>query len=188
MVIFCLQGDGMCKKIISHLNIAIKLCLLLIAVLFLVGTNNGDEIKVSNNNLNMSLDLRLMAMKVEEDIQNDIYSVKDSYVGSLTGYVANCPLCGGHLACMPSLDVLSGITTYKDDVYGDVRIVASSRNLACGSIIKFDNVISPEPIVAIVLDRGVLGTDIDLLVQYESDAISGVGRRTINYDVLRKGW
>ena len=179
-------GDNMYKNVLNHLNIAIRLLVLLIAIMVLVGASNGDEIKVSNKNLNMSLDLRMMAMKVEEDKKNDIYSVKESYYGDLTGYVANCPLCGGHLACMPSLDVLSGITTYKDDTYGEVRIVASSRNLACGSIVKFD--IQDNPVVAIVLDRGVLGTDLDLLVGDISDATRGVGRKYINYDVLRKGW
>ena len=178
----------MYKNIINHLNIAIKLLVLIICVMVIVGTNNGDEVKVSNNSLNKSLDLRLMAMKVEENIKNDIYAVKESYSGELTGYVANCPLCGGHLACMPTLDALGGVTTYEDASYGEVRIVASSRNLPCGSVVKFESSISPDPIVAIVLDRGVTGTDLDLLVNETSDAIHGVGRRKIDYDVLRKGW
>ena len=178
----------MYKSIINHVSTAIKLLVLIIAVMVVVGTNNGDETKVSNNSLNKSLDLRLMAMKVEEDKKNDIYSVKESYTGDLTGYVANCPLCGGHLACMPTLDALGGVTTYNDASYGEVRIVASSRNLACGSIVKFESSISTEPIVAIVLDRGVTGTDLDLLVGQLSDATHGVGRKRINYDVLRKGW
>ena len=178
----------MYKSVINHLSLTIKLIALVIAVMVVVGTTNGDEIKVSNNNLNKSLDLRVMAMKVEEDRKNDIYAAKETYFGDLTGYVANCPLCGGHLACMRSLDVLSGITTYKDETYGEVRIVASSRNLACGSIIRFESSISTDPVVAIVLDRGVTGTDIDLLVGQVSDATHGVGRKKISYDVLRKGW
>ena len=178
----------MYKNVITRLNIAIKSLLLIIAVMVVVGATNGDETKISNNNLNKSLDLRVMALKVEEDIKNDIYSAKETYSGELTGYVANCPLCGGHLACMPSLDVLSGISTYKDDTYGEVRIVASSRNLACGSVIRFNSSISQDPIVAIVLDRGVTGTDIDLLVPQLSDATHGIGRKKIDYDVLRKGW
>lgn len=178
----------MYKSVINHLNIAIKSVLLFIALMIVVGASNNDEIKVNNNNLNKSLDLRMMAMKVEEDKKNDIYSAKESYEGDLTGYVANCPLCGGHLACMPSLDVLSGIVNYNDSVYGNVRIVASSRNLACGSIVRFQSSISAEPIVAIVLDRGVLGTDLDMLVGDITDATHGIGRKKISYDVLRKGW
>lgn len=178
----------MYKDVINHLKLFIQVVCLFIAVMVVVGTCNGDEIKVSNNNLNKSLDLRLMALKAEESIKNDIFAVKENYSGDLTGYVANCPLCGGHLACMPKLDVLSGITTYNDDTYGNVKIVASSRNLACGSIVRFDSSISDEPVIAIVLDRGVTGTNLDLLVSEVSEATKVVGRKKINYDVLRKGW
>ena len=41
---------------------------------------------------------------------------------------------------------------------------------------------------AIVLDRGVLGTDIDLLSPSEDYARQYVGRHKITYDVLRNGW
>ena len=61
--------------------------------------------------------------------------------------------------------------------------------LKCGSIIKFNlSTISSEPIYAIVLDRGVLGTDIDLLVETESIAYKSVGRRKITYEVVRSGY
>ena len=183
-----LTGDIMYKTIIKHLKLSIQIVCLIIAVMVVVGTSNGDETKVNNNNLNKSLDLRVMALKAEESINNDIYAAKDSYFGDLTGYVANCPLCGGHLACMPKLDVLSGITTYEDETYGSVRIVASSRNLACGSIVRFDSSIEEEPIVAIVLDRGVTGTNLDLLVGNVKEATKNIGRKKISYDVLRKGW
>jgi hypothetical protein len=107
----------------------------------------------------------------------------------LTGYVANCPLCTGHLACLPNYYVLGGLDTYQDISYGNVRIVASSNNLSCGTIIRFNkSSISSEPILAIVLDRGVLGNDIDLLSSNTSYATGIVGRETITYDVLRNGW
>ena len=174
------------NKTINHLNIIVKSFVLVLATLMVVGATNGSEIKVTNNNLNLSLDLNAMAAKVEEDIQNDIYSSKDTFTGYLTGYAADCPLCGGHLACMPSLDVLHGNVNYQDATYGDVRIVASSKNLTCGTVIKFQSVSGP--ITAIVLDRGVSGTAIDLLTPTENYAISNVGRSIITYDVIRKGW
>jgi hypothetical protein len=186
---FYMSGDRMKDNKINHLNIIVKSCLLVVAILLVVGASNGSEIKVTNSNLNLSLDLNAMAAKVEEDIQNDIYSSKDTYTGYLTGYAADCPLCGGHLACMPSLDVLHGNVNYQDSTYGNVRIVASSKNLTCGTIIKFQsNVNGGEPITAIVLDRGVTGTAIDLLTPTESYAIQNVGRSIISYDILRKGW
>jgi len=110
--------------------------------------------------------------------------------GSLTGYAADCPQCGGTLACKSSYKVLkNGVVTYPDAKYGNVRIVASSKNLACGSIIKFNlKTISSEPIIAIVLDRGVRGNNIDLLMPTESAARKQVGRRNITYDIIRNGW
>ena len=176
-------------KIVKHLNVIIKFSIMAVAVLFLVGSQNGKEFKVKNSNLNLSTDLTLMALRVEENIRNDIYSAKETYTGDLTGYGADCPLCGGTLACMPSLDVLHGNVNYNDATYGNVRIVASSQNLPCGSVIRFNSQrISSEPVVAIVLDRGVLGTHIDLLSASEEEASNNVGRSVITYDVIRKGW
>src|SRR5574344_3113122 len=151
--IMFISGDHMKDKIINHLNIIIKSVIMFVVAFFVVGATNGSETKVSNSNLNLSLDLNAMAAKVEEDIQNDIYASKDTFTGYLTGYAADCPLCGGHLACMPSLDVLHGNVNYQDATYGDVRIVASSKNLACGTVIKFQSdKLSSEPVLAIVLD------------------------------------
>lgn len=176
-------------KIFSHFNRTIKLIIIITSVMFLVGTSNGSQFKVKNSNLNLSTDLTLMALKVERDIQNDIYAAKETYEGDLTGYGADCPLCGGHLACMPSLDVLHGNVSYDDETYGNVRIVASSQNLPCGSVVRFHvPSISADPMVAIVLDRGVLGTALDLLVESNYDATISVGRKRISYDVIRKGW
>ena len=176
----------MINSIFKHLIIIIKSTILIIVILFTTFTSTSSFTKVSNNNLNLSLDLNYMALRVEEDIKNDIYSAKETYTGDLTGYGADCPLCGGTLACKPSLDVLHGNVNYHDETYGDVRIVASSKNLACGTIIRYQRKGLEE--IAIVLDRGVLGTAIDLLMTSEQEASVEVGRSVITYDVLRKGW
>jgi len=147
----------------------------------------SKESKSSNNNLNKTLDLHAMAIKYEEIKKNDLYSPLDVYNGVLTGYAADCPLCGGKLGCNGQ-NVLDGTTTYEDDQYGTVRIVASSSNLACGSIVEFKDPASSNNITAIVLDRGVLGTALDLLVENEEYALKNVGRRNISYNVLRYGY
>lgn len=176
-------------KLLKPINVITKSIIIVIIIMMLVGTSNGSQYKVKNSNLNLSTDLTLMALKVEKDIQNDIYSAKETYEGDLTGYGADCPLCGGHLACMPSLDVLHGNVTYNDQTYGNVRIVASSMNLPCGSVVRFSSSrISDEPVIAIVLDRGVLGTALDLLVETNDAAYTSVGRIKLSYDVIRKGW
>ena len=81
-----------------------------------------QEVKTSNNNLNKTLDLTAMALKIDEINHNDLYYPLDTYNGVLTGYAANCPLCGGTLGCTGQ-NVLDGTTTYQDKDYGTVKIV-----------------------------------------------------------------
>ena len=113
-----------------------------------------------------------------------------TFTGELTGYAGDCPLCSGYLACPPRTNVLKEGIYYKDKTYGTVRIVASSKDYPCGTILKFNvNKLSQEPIIAIVLDRGVSGNVIDLLTETEENAIKNIGRvRNLEFEVLRKGW
>lgn len=146
------------------------------------------SILIDNDNINKNIDLVAKALKEEEFIKNDIYSPIDYYNGFLTGYVADCPACSGYLGCNGQ-NVLDGTTKYYDEMYGEVYIVASSSNLPCGSIVMFDFAnVSNKPIVAVVLDRGVLGTNLDLLVDSYDFAIRNVGGRLISYSVLRRGY
>lgn len=148
--------------------------------------------------LNMTLGVIAMAEKEEEEKPHEVIVEENKqqsvsinkFSGDLTGYAADCPLCNGTLACKPSFKVYkNNVITYPDKTYGNVRIVASSKNLTCGSIIKFNaKSISNEPIYAIVLDRGVLGKNIDLLMPTEDAARKQVGRKKITYDVIRNGW
>lgn len=164
----------------------IKILVILLAI-FGVNKINIDKDKkiVFNDNSNKVLDLTAMAIKYEEIRLKDLYYPLDTYVGDLTGYVADCPLCGGTLGCTGQDVLTNRITNYDDKQYGNVRIVASSTNLECGSIVRYK--LNNEEITAIVLDRGVLGTDLDLLVSSLDQAYS-IGRKNISYDVLRFGW
>ncbi len=172
----------LCNKIIKTM--------IVIAIVIAVSTSSTRYITtLENTNINKTVNLSTMAMQITYNEDAKIYTPLSSFGGELTGYVYNCPLCTGRLACMSSLDLSGGRTTYEDAIYGEVRIVASSSNLPCGSIITFDsNRIDEDTVFAIVLDRGVLGTDLDLLVESLDEAISTVGRSSINYDVLRTGW
>ena len=72
----------------------IKILVLLLAI-FGVNKINIDKDKriVFNDNPNKVLDLTAMAIKYEEIRLKDLYYPLDTYVGYLTGYVADCPLC-----------------------------------------------------------------------------------------------
>lgn len=164
--------------------------LLLFAIVFTLQKVNviNQNDKISNENLNKTLDLTAMAVKLNEIQLADKYYALDTFTGDLTGYAADCALCTGYLYCNNQY-VANGTTTYDDKDYGNVMIVASSKNLPCGSIITFDaSYVSDEKVTAIVLDRGVLGNDIDLLVESESYASTYIGRHKLTYDVLRFGW
>ena len=169
-------------KVIKATKIILILAIILCAQQVGMKSENG---KISNINVNKTLDLSAMAYKLNEINMQDIYYPLDTLTGDLTGYSADCPLCGGTLGCTGQ-NVLDGTTTYNDKMYGTVDIVASSKSLACGSVISFT--LNGQKRTAIVLDRGVLGTDIDLLVPSEEYARKNVGRRKFTYDVLRVGW
>lgn len=166
-----------------------KILVILICTFILNSVNTlKKEAKIINENINKNIDLVAKAQKEYEFIANDLYAPIDYYNGYLTGYAANCPLCGGTLGCTGQ-NVLDGTTKVYDKDYGTVNIVASSSNLPCGSIVSFNlDSISDKPITAIVLDRGVIGTNLDLLVESEEYARMYVGGRKITYNVLRKGY
>lgn len=177
------------KKIVGSLKTVVQFVILVFVVMVANISTTRDVTSVSSLAQNRVINLTTMAMCLENDIKNDLYSAKDSFTGDVTGYGADCPLCSGKLSCVPSYNVRNGQTYYPDITYGNVRIVASSKNLPCGTIVRFNlNKLSSEPIVAIVLDRGVLGNDLDLLMPSENDASLYVGRNTLSYDVLRVGY
>lgn len=163
----------------------------IVIFMFIVAKSSSDIkiASVENNNVNKTVNLTTMAMKIIEVEDTIKYTPVATYTGDLTGYAYNCPLCNGTLGCMPKYNIKDGTTTYKDYEYGEVKIVASSKNIACGSIIRFksDRVGEGEQF-AIVLDRGVGGYALDLLTPSEEYASKYIGRSKITYDVLRSGW
>lgn len=89
------------------------------------------ESRATNVNLNKNVNLNAMAKVIDNFKAEDINQILDTYNGTLTAYVANCPLCSGRLGCTGQ-NVLDGTTTYYDQQYGLVNIVASSSLLPCG--------------------------------------------------------
>ena len=150
--------------------------------LFFFGESNND-------NLEKKLETQYILKNQKEIYDNDIFTPVGNFNGSLTGYGADCPKCSGFLGCN-MVNVFKNGIYYNDATYGKVRIVATSKNYPCGSILRFDvNKISSEPLIAIVLDRGVTGNTVDLLSESEDFARKYVGRvNNLGFDILRKGW
>lgn len=168
-------------------NYIVRSCIIIFVIVLFTPSYSYNVKSIENDSMNNTVDLTTMANKIAESEYVQLYTPLDTISGEMTGYIYNCPLCTGRLACMSSLDLSGGTTTYKDADYGEVSIVASSKNLACGTIVSFDTKTSNETTYAIVLDRGVLGNDLDLLV-WGLDAAYQIGRRDITYNVLRSGW
>jgi hypothetical protein len=176
----------------------VKIIMLTVLVVLLLTANSSNKLDFTKKyDFVEIVDVSASATKKEEEKPVEKPQSNGTVLGSykikgdLTGYSADCPACYGTLACKPSYKVYkNGVVTYPDKEYGNVRIVAThQKNLKCGSIIKFNlSTISKEPVYAIVLDRGVLGTDVDLLVENSSVAYNKVGRRKITYEVVRIGY
>ena len=171
--------------------------ILIISIIVIAGLwYSNSAIKrnqVEKFSFNKSFGVNANIEKKEEEtpVEEPKVEEKTKYIkGTLTAYVADCPKCTGKLACKGSYDVLkNNVDTYVDKEYGEVRIVASSKKLACGSIVRFNlSSLSKEPITAIVLDRGVKGNNLDILMKTVSEAKSKVGKKNIEYEILRVGW
>ncbi len=170
-------------------NYFVRMSIIIFAIVVAKFDSNIKTATVENENVNKTVNLTTMAMKIIEVEDTIKYTPIATYTGDLTGYAYNCPLCNGTLGCMPKYNIKDGTTTYNDYEYGEVKIVASSKSIPCGSIVRFKSSrVGEGEQFAIVLDRGVGGYALDLLAPSEEYASKYIGRSEITYDVLRSGW
>ena len=123
------------------------------------------------------------------------------YVGKMTGYGADCAGCTGKVACKTktgsSWNLIKDGTSYTDDEYGTVRILAAALSkFPCGTIMKVDSS-TMGTFNAIVLDTGGAmrkawsnGTVLmDLAFTSEtSEGIHNSTNNNVKYSVQRWGW
>lgn len=181
------------KKYIKNRIIIIFESLIILTFIFFMNDTTFNEGTLSvalNDNINKSIDKEVIQASQDNLYKEGTYNPIYTFMGELTGYAGDCALCTGYLACPPRTNVIKKGIYYDDKTYGKIRIVASSRNYPCGTILKFNvKKLSEEPIIAIVLDRGVSGNVIDLLTESEDYASKYVGRvRKLEFEVLREGW
>jgi 3D (Asp-Asp-Asp) domain-containing protein len=145
---------------------------------------------VKNDLLDKSISYEIIVNQQEEAYKTSLYETKSVFNGDLTGYAGDCPLCSGVVACKPRINVLEKGIFFNDVEYGTIRMVASSKRYPCGTILRFNaDRVSSEPIIAVVMDRGVGGNNIDLLMDNEDEARRKVGRiKNLEFQVLRLGW
>lgn len=108
---------------------------------------------------------------------------RNGFTAFITHYGPNCKGCSGITAS--GYNVKNTIY-YNDKEYGKVRIVATSRNIPLYTIIRISNY-KKGSITAIVLDRGVSGNKIDVLVESEKAATKLGIQKNAKVEILRWG-
>lgn len=150
-----------------------------------VNTITTQEVEVKEDE--KQVEIKEESVETVETVETNDYNVLNTYVGTITGYGPNCSGCSGFTAS--GYDVRN-TTTYLDDQFGEVRILAADPSIALYSIVRVSNVPNMEPFMAIVLDRGGnvgfnRGTMFDLLFLDESQAIHKTDN--VTFEILRYG-
>ncbi len=122
-------------------------------------------------------------------IDTNGHNVLESYTGTISYYGPDCSGCSGRTAS--GYKISSQITTYKDNTYGNLRIVAGDYKYPFGTIVRFTYQ-SGQTELAILLDRGGVGIgkkfQFDLLVSSEKESYQrGISRNT-KIEILRQGY
>ena len=117
--------------------------------------------------------------------------VKQTLVGTMSGYGPDCAGCSGGLAA--GWNARGGNVYYTDATYGKIRIVAGDRSLPFGTIIRVVNSNAGVPFYAIVLDRGgAIGIGkrymFDLLFASEADAMKWGLSKNTTFEIVRYGY
>ena len=141
------------------------------------------------------------------DKKNEVVQVgtgrEGEYQGRLTGYGPDCPGCSkvGNVACRTkngtNHSLINDGLYYKDDLYGEVRILAADNGaFPCGTIVKVNNG-SLKEFYGIVLDsgstmrnawsEGVVWMDLAFSSQREART-GGATSSNTKFSVQRWGW
>jgi 3D (Asp-Asp-Asp) domain-containing protein len=102
----------------------------------------------------------------------------------LTHYGYDCKKCSGITASGYNI---SKTQYYNDSTYGNVRVVAMCSKYPLYSIIKIKDYKMGGDITAIVLDRGVGCSTIDLAVKNEKQAAQFGIQKNVQIELLRTG-
>lgn len=122
-------------------------------------------------------------------IDTNGHNVLETYTGTISYYGPDCSGCSGKTAS--GYKISSQITTYHDNTYGNIRIVAGDYKYPFGTIVRFTYQ-NGQTELAILLDRGGVGIgkkyQFDLLVSSEKESYQkGISSNT-KIEILRNGY
>ena len=84
-------------------------CLRVFSLLFFIMFLSTSEVErtsitvAKNDLLDKSIDYEIIATQQEESYKTALYEAESTFVGELTGYAGDCPLCSGVVACRPRI-------------------------------------------------------------------------------------
>ena len=149
----------------------------------------------------VSNDKKELAVVTDNSYNN--VNVIDTFVGTVTAYGPDCVGCSGVTASGYRVaDNIGGVitsttTTYHDDTFGELRILAAATNkFPFGTVIRISGGRIDGYINGIVLDRGVAMSNawsngkvlVDLMFETEkSYEVHEFGRQDVTFEVLRYG-
>lgn len=192
------------KKRVSCICYILGIVFLSFGVWYLVFNNDEtSDYSILNSNLEKSLSIDVLTntqnaifkKEIEPVFYADVYEAIEnakyyptSFKGKLTHYGPDCALCGGTLGCNRQ-PALNGNIYYTDKEYGTLRIVAATKLIPCGSIIRINvDAYDPNGMYVIVLDRGVSPGIIDLLKEYETAKSPVATVNNVVFDIVRYGY
>lgn len=160
--------------------------------------NNIDDVTAKTTNIEVKEDkvVTKEEKKVETKVEEKKEAVEPTYIetiiGSMSGYGHDCYGCTSGRTSS-GYDISDGSIYYKDNTYGDVRIVAADSKYPIGTIIRISNYNNMDSFYAIVLDRGgSIGLskkiNFDLLYSSDTEAVPIGIQYNVTFDIVRLGY
>lgn len=123
------------------------------------------------------------------------------YVGKMTGYGANCKGCSGILSCKTKTgqkwNLAQNGEVYKDDEYGEVRIMAAAlTKFPCGTIIEVENgnlgvfttiILDTGSAMRTAYENGIIHMDLAFISENDKNIFKATSSN-VKYNVQRWGW
>lgn len=125
------------------------------------------------------LALILILCMISVEVSAESYTAKTVY-----HYSAYCKKCSGKTAS--GWNIKKKGIYYNDKQYGKVRICATSKKIPLYSVLEFKHK-KYGLTKCIVLDRGVTGTNIDLLTTSNKNASKLGIQKKVKVNILRRG-
>lgn len=145
------------------------------------------EVKVINDTkpITISIEVEKRPVIVKKTVKKTNNAQNNQNIGQnykLTHYGYDCCKSGKTATGWDARNIY-----YNDETYGQIRIVAMCSKIPLYSIVKINNYKLGGDITAIVLDRGVGCSTIDLLTENEAKSSQLGIQRNVNVEILRRG-